>query len=47
MPPPPPDVTGYGRELFAGFRRLVGAADDGASIFSGADAHAEAVAAWT
>ena len=47
VPPPPPDVTGYGRELFAGFRRLVGAADDGASIFSGADAHAEAVAAWT
>jgi phosphogluconate dehydratase len=45
-PPADPAATlGTGRELFAGFRRLVGPADDGASVF-GAGA-TEEVAAWS
>ena len=31
--PQPPPGAGYGRELFAPFRRMVGAADRGASVF--------------
>ena len=31
--PPPPPLTGYGRELFGVFRRVVGASDTGASVF--------------
>ena len=42
--PPGADVHGTGRELFAAFRRLVGSADDGASVFEPV-AEREAVAA--
>jgi phosphogluconate dehydratase len=45
--PADPDATfGTGRELFAGFRRLVGAADDGASVLGAAAAPKE-VPAWS
>jgi phosphogluconate dehydratase len=44
-PPVDPEATfGTGRELFAGFRRLVGAADDGASVLG---AGREEVPAWS
>jgi phosphogluconate dehydratase len=47
-PPPDPDLAGFGtgRELFAGFRRLVGRADDGASVFSAAAPAERKVPAW-
>jgi phosphogluconate dehydratase len=48
QPADPLATFGTGRELFAGFRRLVGAADDGASVLGGATACApEAVPAWS
>jgi phosphogluconate dehydratase len=46
-PPPAPEIAGYGtgRELFSGFRQLVGAADEGASVAG--PAVREAVTAWS
>jgi phosphogluconate dehydratase len=32
---PPPELAGFGRELFANFRRVVGTADHGASVIFG------------
>jgi phosphogluconate dehydratase len=46
VPPPGDDEVGFGtgRELFGAFRRIVGRADDGASVFTAADD--ERVPAW-